>query len=711
MKQVLILNGNVVVDAVPAPVIAEGNILVETAYSLISAGTETSSLENARKSLWKKALEHPEHVRKVLDYFKSRGISKTVNAVKSELQGSKALGYSCSGVVVGVGDGVSGFKVGDPVACAGGGKANHAEVVLVPENLAVKIPEGCGLRDAASVTMGAIAMQGVRRAAPELGEIFAVIGLGLLGLITVQLLKAAGCRVIALDLDEERVELARELGADYSFLNSGKSLNADIANITGGHGVDATILTAASESSEIVQQAMELTRKKGRVVVVGVIGLGLRRSPFYRKEIDFLISCSYGPGRYDQAYEEKGVDYPYPYVRWTEKRNMEEYLRLVAAGRIQLNELLEREYPVTDAPQAYEELIREGEKPVGALLAYGTVEGKDADKFTGKIVLTGLKNGSGKINVAVVGAGSFARAVHLPNLKKLDRLYHIAAIVGRTGNSAKDIANKYGVGCCATDFEEVLNDPGIDMVLIATRHNLHVRMATAAARAGKAIYLEKPMALNREELVELVAVLEETGVPFTVGFNRRFSPAAREIRKIVKERVNPLIVNYRMNAGFVPKDHWVNTKEGGGRNIGEACHIYDLFSYFTGSEVKAVSASSISPGTEKYLRNDNFVATVEYADGSVCNLIYTALGAKEVPKEQLEIYMDGRIISLNDYRELRITGPGGRIVHFKGQDKGHFSQLEKFGERLKAGGEYIIPLRQLVQTTEVSLNVEGMIGK
>jgi predicted dehydrogenase/threonine dehydrogenase-like Zn-dependent dehydrogenase len=612
-------------------------------------------------------------------------------------------------LVIGVGEGVKGFKLGDRVACAGVGKANHAEVVLVPENLAVKIPDECTLKDAASVTIGAIAMQGVRRADLRLGEIVAVVGLGLLGQVSVQLLKAAGCRVVAVDIDSNRVKTAGKLGADYSFINTGQALNSDIANITGGYGVDTTILTAASASNEIAQQAMEITRKKGRVVVVGAVGLGLKRSPFYEKEIDFLISCSYGPGRYDPEYEEKNVDYPYAYVRWTEKRNMEEYLRLVGERKINLKALLDREYAIGKAPAAYEELATAVEKPIGVLLAYGISDQSDDSKIFKKLVLGGSKVVEGKVNVAVLGAGSFAKSVHLPNLKKLGSIYKIRAIVSQTGNKAKDIAHKYEADYCSTDYNVVLNDDKVDAVLIATRHKLHARMAIEAVRVGKAVFLEKPLALNKEELEELVAVLSETNVQFTVGFNRRFSPLVQKIKTLIKDRANSMIINYRMNAGFIPKTHWVHSEEGGGRNIGEACHIYDLFNCLTDSEVNSISAAAISPRTDQYNRNDNFVATIAYSDGSVCNLVYTALGSKEVPKEQMEIYVDGQIISLNDYRELQVFGPRNFSVKSKAQNKGYYRELEEFGRKLRDGGEYLIPLEQLVQATEISFAVEKMI--
>lgn len=710
MKQVLLRKGSVIVDEVPAPVVGRGQVLVEVAYSLISTGTEISVVGGARKSLLKKVLENPDNIKKVFGYLKNAGIKKTVDTVKNKIESGQSLGYSCSGIVIGVGEGVSGFKIGDKAACAGAGKANHAEVVVVPENLAVNIPQKCELKDAASVTIGAIAMQGVRRASLSLGETVAVTGLGLLGQLTVQILKAAGCRVIGIDVDLRRVETAKRLGADFCFMNN-PSVNNDIANITGGFGVDSTILTASSESDELVQQAMEITRKKGKVVVVGAVGLSLKRAPFYEKEIDFLISCSYGPGRYDPLYEEKGLDYPYAYVRWTEKRNMEEYLRLVAERKVNFKALIDKEYPVDQAHLAYEQLSTLEDKPIGVLLSYGIGESVNENKFSNKVVFKKIQTDTGKINVAVVGAGSFANAMHLPNLKQLNNIYHIRAVSGRTASRVKNIAKQYQADYCATDYEEILKDDKVDMVLISTRHNLHAEMASKAAKAGKAVFLEKPMALNKEELNELVAVLEETKVPFTVGFNRRFSLLARKIKEITEKRINPMIINYRMNAGFIPKEHWCYTEEGGGRNIGEACHIYDLFNFFTESKIKEISAHSISPQTEQYSRNDNFIATISYEDGSVCNLTYTALGSKDLSKEKMDIYFDGKVVCLNDYRELKVFGAKGYDLKTKFQDKGHLQCLEEFGESLSHSNIPPMPLNHLIQATEISFEVEKKIGK
>jgi len=708
MRQVLIRRGQVTVENVPAPLIEDGHVLVEVAYSLISAGTEISRVESSGKSLLRRALEQPDKMKQVLDHLRRQGIQKTIAKVQGQLGSGSPTGYSCSGIVIRVGGGVTDIQPGDRVACGGAGIANHAEIVLAPRNLVVKVPEGCDLRAAASVTLGAIAMQGVRRADPRLGEIVAVIGLGLLGQLTVQLLKAAGCRVIGFDIDPRRVALARQLGANHAFVSTEVDVLNEVRHLTDGHGVDATIITATSQSDAIVQQAMEITRKKGRVVVVGDVGLGLKRSPFYEKEIDFLISCSYGPGRYDERYEEQGLDYPYAYIRWTENRNMAEYLRLVAEGKVQVAPILEREYDVAQAPQAYEELRTAAEKPLGVLLRY-PLKGQKAQaaKLATRVVLRS-KPVSGKINVAVVGAGSFAKAMHLPNLQRLSDLYHLRAVVSQTGSTARNVGEQFRADYVTTDYDEVLADPEVDMVLIATRHHLHAAQATRAAKAEKAIFLEKPMALNQEELDRLVAVLEETGMPFMVGFNRRFSPAAQKARGIVAGRRSPLMILYRVNAGYIPLDHWVHTEEGGGRMVGEACHMFDMFQYLVSpARVVEVVSTAIVPTTEHVAATDNVVATVRYDDGSVATLLYSALGASDLSKEYVEIYADGKVLVIDDYHVLRVHGARLKGWGSQTQDKGHLEELRAFAKYVRGESGPPIPLESLIETTRVSLLAAG----
>lgn len=705
MRQVLIRKGQLLLANVPSPLVEPGSVLVEVAYSLISTGTELSSVQSSGQSLVKKALEQPEKIRKLWDHLRSQGIQKTIAKVQGQLDLASPLGYSCSGIVIQVGEDITDIRPGDRVACAGAGIANHAEIVLVPRNLTVKVPDGCSLQDAASMTLGAIAMQGVRRADLRLGEVVAVIGLGLLGQITVQLLKAAGCKVIGVDLSERRVSLAKHLGADAAFCPTEVNIINEIRHMTGDHGVDATIITAASTGNALVQQAMEITRKKGRVVIVGAVGLGLNRSPFYEKEIDFLISCSYGPGRYDDQYEKKGADYPFAYVRWTENRNMQEYLHLVTDGKVQLSQILEREYELSDVSKAYEELQSGTEKPLGVLLRY-PFEDKDAQiqKLGTRLVLHD-RTENGRIRIAVIGAGSFARGMHLPNLQKLSDLYHIRAIVSSTGLNAKTTAEQFGADYASTNYQDVLDDPQVDAVLICTRHNLHAQQAMRAARAGKAILLEKPMALNQDELDQLTAVLQETGVPFMVGFNRRYSPAAQRIREIVTERTNPLMIYYRMNAGYLPADHWTQTEEGGGRMIGEACHIFDLFQYVVGVPVVEVNSTAITPQTGHIMAGDNITVTLRYEDGSVATLLYTALGSPDLSKEYMEIYVDNKVLTLDDYHDLRVYGAPMKGWTASSPEKGHLQELKVFAACFRERRDLPTSLVSLLETTNASLAV------
>ncbi len=703
MKQVLIRKGKIVVEDVPAPVLDDNSVLVETAYSLISVGTEMTNIASSGKSLVHKALERPNRIWKALGMMQRDGITQTIRAIRGSTESSVPIGYSCAGVVLQVGKNVTDIKPGMQVACAGGGRANHAEIVSVPRNLVVQMPNGCDLADASSVTIGAIAMQGVRRADPRLGEMVAVIGLGLLGQITVQLLKAAGCRVFGVDLDSRRIELAKKFGMEAGLNAANDTLEAQVRHWSGGRGADSIIITAASSSDAIVQQAMEICRMKGKVVVVGAVGLGLQRSPFYEKEIDFLISTSYGPGRYDPSYELESNDYPYAYVRWTENRNMQSYLQLVSEGKVNVKALIERQYEVERAAEAYAELKTSAAKPLGVLLEYRRVPEDAVRKRNTRVTLSPAAKRD-RVGVAVVGAGSFAQAMHLPTLQKLSNLYYLRAVVSATGTNAKSAAERFGAEYAATNYEEILADPNVDMVLICTRHHLHAGQAIAAARAGKAILLEKPMALNQNEIDELVAVLEETGVPFMVGYNRRFSPYAVEARCYTDKRINPLFMRYRMNAGYIPLNHWVHGSEGGGRIIGEACHIVDLLTSFTGAAVESISAHCMNPKTESVSAADNVTVTLTYKDGSLGVLDYFAIGSKQLPKENFEIHFDEKTIVIDDYKAIRGYGINVNELRSITSEKGHRQELEVFHSALKTS-EYPIPLWELKQTAEATFAI------
>lgn len=707
MKQVLIRSGNVFLKDVPAPTVGPKNILVRVNRSCISVGTELSGIKMSGLPLYKRALKQPHHVKRVVQLMRDHGFARVYQQVKTKLDGGLPAGYSAAGTVVEVGSQVTGFQIGDRVACGGAGIANHAELIDVPVNLAVHIPDGLDFDQAASVTLGAIAMQGLRRAKPTLGETFVVIGLGILGQITAQLLKANGCHVIGTDLDPTRVEVARQNGLDVGLVAAGTGLIDAVMKLTGGHGADGVIITAVSESSQILSDSFNACRKKARVVVVGDVGLDMARNEIYNKELDVLISCSYGPGRYDPVYEEEGQDYPLPYVRWTENRNMGEYLQKLASRAVRLDNMLEAPFPIEEAVEAYGQLNRPGQKPLLVLFKYS--EKAEANARTlriGSNVAT-----SGMINVAVVGAGEFAQGTHLPNLARLKDSVCLHTIVSRTGLSAQRTAERFGALQSSTDFKETLSNPEINLVLIASRHDLHAPMVLQALRAGKNVFVEKPLALTAEEVGEIEDFYAKAEAPplLMTGFNRRFAPSIERVREGLAGRKSPIIVNYRMNAGYLPSDHWVHGVQGGGRNLGEACHIYDLFAALTGSTPVDVHARSISSGGEYWRADDNFVATIRYEDGSVCTLTYTSLGAKSFAKEQAEIFADGKVWSLDDYKRLDAFGgePSWRGATI---DKGHKQELEALIAALRSGAGWPISLDEQLATTRVALAVQQQLA-
>ncbi|PIS30323.1 oxidoreductase [Candidatus Saganbacteria bacterium CG08_land_8_20_14_0_20_45_16] len=713
MKQVLIKQGKVLVEEVPAPVVTSGTVLVKVANSCISTGTESAVIAGSAESLLKRAMRQPEKIKQVLNIAINQGINKAINLVGAAKQATTIVGYSCSGVVIDKGKDVSDINIGDKVACAGS-EANHAEIVCVPRNLVAGIPEGVGFPEASTTTLGAIAMQGIRRATPTLGETFVVIGLGVLGQITVQLLKASGCNVIGIDLDLDRIKIARSLGMDLSTASLSDDAISQIKMFTNGFGVDGAIITAATSSSALVSSAFKMCRKKGRVVLVGDVGLDLKREDFYQKEIDFLISTSYGPGRYEPNYEDKGLDYPISYVRWTENRNMQAYLHLLKDGSINIKPLIEQVFDINDADKAYGAIDSNGKKPVITLLDYSEGPNKEISrKIANPLYKPANKNKT--IGVAVVGAGIFAKETHLPNLKSLSHLYHLEAVQNKSGANAKITARQFGARYATTDFQEILDDKNIGAVIIATRHDLHAELILKALKAGKHVLVEKPLALKQQELDQIVAFYQTdqtAALPVLLtGFNRRFSVYLAKIKTLTQERSGPMIINYVMNAGYIPLDHWVHTEEGGGRNIGEACHIYDLFTFLTGAKVKNVDVKPIRTKSAYYSENDNFVAAIQFEDGSVANLIYTALGSSTYPKEKMELFFDGKVLLLDNYKTLTINASKKPVVNTKVIDKGHKEELVAFANTILNGGEWPIPLWQQIQATEISFKVEERIRR
>lgn len=661
-------------------------------------------MRSVAEPLWRRALRQPERVRQVFARASRDGVVTTIRDIHDRLGAPVALGYSASGVVAAVGEGVTEFHVGDRVAVAGSQCAYHAEVLNVPRNLAVGIPEHVGLDAASTVALGAIALQGVRRADPTLGETIAVLGLGVLGQLTCQILKANGCRVIAGDVDHARVDLARKLGAD-----AGVPITPDtdeaVLRLTGGMGADAVIVAAATTSNDVVSQAFRMCRRKGRVVLVGDVGLDLDRADMYAKELDLRMSCSYGPGRYDSRFEDEGVDYPYAYVRWTETRNMAEYLRLIEIGAVKVEPLIRARFPIERVEEAYAALEGKGSGPSLSLFEYSA--------FTPLPVHSVVTVGNailhdGRIRLAVIGAGNFFKGAHLPVLRGMADQLSIRAVVSRTGHNAKAMANQCNAEYATTDLEKVLQDPDVDALLIATRHHLHGEMALRALAAGKHVLVEKPLALTHEDLdaIEHFYASGNQAKPLLMtGFNRRFSPYAEKLAELLAARSGPMLITYRMNAGHIAADHWVHGLEGGGRNLGEACHIYNLFLALTGAAPTRVEAVAVAPANAYFRGGDNFVATIRFSDGSVGTLAFTALGAAGHSKEQMEIFCDGEVYRLDDYVSLTRAGSGRPLVESKSPDKGLREQWQAFSTGIRTG-VWPASLGEQLATSRLALDIQ-----
>jgi len=711
MKQVLFSGGKVVVKTVPAPKAEPGQVLVRVAWSCVSTGTELASVAETGLVRRLDRLRDPARFRKALGMLQKRGLRGFSKMSKDRFISSNPSGYSCAGQVLETGPGVEDFSPGDRVACAGNRYANHAEIVVVPENLTCRVPEGVNYVDAATVALGAIALQGVRRAQVSLGERIGVIGLGFVGQLTVQILKAAGCKVFGTDLDPGRVAQAKLLGLDM-VADDMDPVDAAL-RFSDGYGLDAVLLTAAAESDEPLHLAMQMARKKGRVVVVGDVGLGIRRKAMYGKELDLLISTSYGPGRYDPSYEEEGLDYPYPYVRWTEKRNMEAYLDLVATGRVTLEPLTTRRLPVVEAADAFKILQEESPRPYTILLQYPSDNNAASHQITLK---TPGPVKSGVLRLAILGAGSFARSVHIPNLQRLTDRFRIEAVVSRHGATAVATASQVEARIAGTDYRESLADASVDAVLIATRHHLHAEMIAEALRKGKHVFVEKPLALSEPDLSMLEKLVDElstspSGCPAVfVGFNRRYSPYATRLREILASRSTPLQIGYRMNAGYAPPDHWVHGAEGGGRVLGEACHIFDLFRFLTCAPAIQVCATAARSVRRDVVPTDNFTATIRYADGSVCTLLYTSQGGRDLPKESMELHVDGKSFLLHNYRQLEAFGAKADLRTRK-EEKGHFEELMAFHQAIAGSLDRRVLWDDAVETTRTTLEVDRQVSE
>ncbi len=682
--------------------------------SLISAGTERMVLDFANKNLLDKARSRPDLVRQVVDKAQREGIFPTIEAVRARLDQPLSLGYSSAGIVLAVGDDVSSIRVGDLVACAGGGYATHAEVVAIPRHLVVRCPAPASDRvaappsapltaeEAAFTTLGAIALQGTRLADVKLGEVVAVIGLGLLGQLTVQLLKAAGCIVAGIDLQAARAELARHLGADAAVTDT-DALAAEVARLSAGHGADAVLITADTPSNEPVELAGQIARDRAVIVAVGAVGLSIPRKPYYQKELVFRVSRSYGPGRYDPDYEEKGHDYPIGYVRWTENRNMQAFVRLLASGQVRVRPLITHRFPIAEAARAYNLITgKTGEPFLGVLIVYPDDTPLryrlDLPPQNPEPATAGTHTAPATIRVGLLGAGNFAQTTLLPVLARLPGV-ELVGVSTASSLSARHTADRYGFTFCTTDEQEILRDPRINLVVVATRHNLHAQQAISALQAGKDVFVEKPLALHRDELAAVIRAQQQTGRRLMVGFNRRFAPMVRETRRFLAHHRRPLIAIYRVNAGPIPRTHWTqDSAVGGGRIIGEACHFIDLLQFLIGALPIEVSTMPIE--TPAGVVDDEVIITLAFADGSVGTVVYAAGGDKAYSKERLEIIGDGRIVTLDDFRLLELVHNGRRQTRRERlrPDKGHRAEWEALSRALLQGTRTPISPLEIVAT-------------
>lgn len=686
---------------VPAPAVDAGQVLVQNAFSVMSPGTEKMAMDFARKSMLGKARSRPDLVKQVMRKLQHEGPLPTYRTVVNRLDAPQPLGYASAGTVLEVGAGVTAVRPGDRVACAGAGYANHAELIVVPENLTAHVPEVLPLEKAAFATLGAIALQGLRVAQPTLGEVVVVIGLGLIGQLAVQLLTANGCRVYGVDLDPTRVAQAMTQG-----LVTGAAPNDDhsafFEHATGGHGADFALVTAASESSAPIQLAAELCRHKGRVVAVGATGMDLDRRSFYEKELDLRMSMSYGPGRYDRRYEEAGLDYPVAYVRWTEQRNLQAFVDLAATGRLDPFLMDIETVDFDEAPQTYEALAKGERRSLAAVFRYDdSVEPQRMKKLA---VGAARPRVEGDVGFAMIGAGNYAKAVLLPILTKSSGV-RSQTVVTATGPSAQRTGERFEFETCGTDPQSVFDNASTDLVFVTTRHDSHAELARKAMLAGKAVWLEKPVGLSEEEVTAVEKSARDTNGFLMVGYNRRFSKHSVAIRESFAGRAGPLAVQYVVAAGSTPAGTWiVDPATGGGRVVGEVCHFVDLCTYLVGSRPVSVYARALGRDLDV---DDSIMATLSFADGSTANLSYLANASPELPKERFEVHADGRSALCDNFRTT--TLPGGKKIKGVNQDKGQEAAIEATLTAIRSGASSPISLSEIVSTSRVTFKIQESI--
>ena len=721
MKQILqsLKTGATEVADVPCPRPQPGHVLIRSSYTLVSAGTERMLVEFGKANLYDKARQQPDKVRMVLDKAKTDGVMPTIDAVRNKLDQPLAMGYCNAGVVIEVGEGVSGFSMGDRVASNG----KHAEVVCVPKNLCAKVPEAVTDEAASFTVLSAIALQGIRLANPTLGETVVVTGLGLIGLIAVQLLRAHGCRVLGIDMDPMKIELARQFGAETVDLSRGEDPVAIATRFSRGRGVDAAIVTAATKSNEPMHQAALMCRKRGRIVLVGVVGLELSRADFYEKELSFQVSCSYGPGRYDPLYEEGGQDYPMGFVRWTEQRNFEAVLDMMADGRLDVSPLISHRFDLAQAEDAYQ-LVAQGGSSLGILLTYPRVVEQSSESLrTSTVRLAGdsprTARPAGSVVVGFIGSGNYASQVLIPAFKGTSAI--LKSVASSKGVSGVHAGKKYGFEETTTDSEAVLRDTEVNTVVVATRHDSHARYVCQSLLARKHVFVEKPLAITRQGLEEIEKIFQEVNAPkagpaaagaeagallLMVGFNRRFSPQVQQVKTLLTGVGEPTSFVMTVNAGSIPADHWTqDPKVGGGRIIGEACHFIDLLRFLAGAPIVSVQVEALGDQGQG-MRADKVSFTLRFAEGSMGTVHYLSNGHKSFPKERLEVFSTGRILQLDNFRSLRGYGwPGFSKMNLWRQDKGQTACAAAFVDAIRLGGPAPIPFEELVEVTRTSFDI------
>lgn len=690
MKQIIqdLKKGDTILEEVPVPRVKTGCVLIKTTRTLVSLGTERMLVDFGKANFIQKAKQQPDKVKMVLDKVKTDGLRPTMEAVFNKLGQPLPLGYCNVGEVVAVGKGVTEFVVGDRVASNG----NHAEYVCIPKNLVAKIPDNVTDEGAAFTVIGAIGLQGIRLLNPTFGETVVVVGLGLIGLITAELLQANGCNVIGFDYDPQKIAIAKEKGIIAVNPADGTDQVKFVESYTNGIGADGVIITASNKSNEIISQSANMCRKRGRIVLIGVIGLNISRADFYEKEISFQVSCSYGAGRYDEEYEQKGNDYPIGYVRWTEKRNFEAVLNAISKNTLDVKPLITDRIPLEDYQKIYGDMSNS--KSIASILEYSS---SDEQKRTIQVADKTFAGQKGILGI--IGAGNFTSSTILPNLKKANA--NMKYIASSGGLSSTIMAKKYGITNSTTDYHEMLKDEEVDLVLVTTQHNMHAKMALDVMKAGKSVFVEKPLALTKEELDQIIEVHQANKVNVSVGFNRRFAPLTKQMKKALGDGTHPINIIATMNAGFIPKDVWVHDMEvGGGRIIGEACHYIDLCTYLTGSKVTAVCMNAMGVNPEE--NTDNASILLKYENGSNAVINYFSNGSKSYSKERVEVYSQERTLVMDNWRKLKGYGFKGFSNTSSKQDKGHFNQFQELVQQQKSGGAPIISFDEIVNTTKAT---------